>query len=403
MNSLFSRNTYLISLLLYVSWIIFTALSKFTGLLYGFSYYLVPSSIAVVLVSVFSTLMPGTRGSMGLYYYIAFASIPISYIVVGLLTGFGINTLISSLPQYLASIFYYVSSVTLIESSRKIILTHAPATPNNILLYSTSVVQGLAYLFLLENVDASISVVAKSLYWVAWGILGTITYISNGFKASLCLSLIQVSMYKLSPVLPLRMNVFLAYLPLLVSTILAGLLLFMDRAGAIANNKMRGIRRHEPAYPSLILLVVALLLVFSFLQGYRLLVISSGSMTPSLGIGDIVVIEPKSIKSISVGDIVAFSNGVNIVVHRVVNVTSDGSCLITRGDANNVDDPLWACINTILGRVVFRVPYIGYPFIMAVGAIGSVYTVLFLASCLLCLTFIIYIVKNMLRYTYLGE
>ena len=403
MNTLFSRNTYIISLLLYASWIIFMASSKLTGLLYGFSYYLVPSSIAVILVGVFSAWTPGARSDVSLYSYIAFASIPISYIVVGLLTGFGVNTLASSLPQYLASIFHYVSSVTLIESSRKIILTHTRAASNSILLYTASVTQGLAYMFLLENVDASISAVAKALFWVAWGILGTIAYINNGFKASLCLSLTQVSMYKLSPVLPLRINVFLTYLPLLFSTILAGLLLYMDHAGAVANNRMHGIHRHEPVYPSLILLAVALFFVFSFLQGYRLLVISSGSMTPSLGIGDIVVIEPRSIQSISVGDIVAFSNGVNIIVHRVVNETSDGGCLVTRGDANDVDDPLWACSNTILGRVVFRVPYIGYPFLIAVSAIGSVYTVLFLASCLLCLTFIIYIVKNMLRYTYLGE
>ncbi|MEM0034510.1 MAG: signal peptidase I [Desulfurococcus sp.] len=403
MNSLFSRNTYIISLLFYASWIIFMALSKLTGLLYGFSYYLIPSSIAVILVGVFSAWMPGARSDLSLCSYIAFASIPISYIVIGLLTGFGVNTLTSSLPQYLASIFYYASSVTLIESSRKIILTHTRVASNNTLLYATSVAQGLAYMFLLENIDASISAVTKALYWVTWGILGTIAYINNGFKASLGLSLTQVSMYKLSPVLPLRINVFLAYLPLLISTILIGLLLYMDHTGAVANNRIHGIHRREPTYPSLILLAVALLFVVSFLQGYRLLVISSGSMTPSLGIGDIIVIEPRSIQSISVGDIVAFSNGVNIIVHRVVNEASDGGCLVTRGDANDVNDPLWACSNTILGRVVFRVPYIGYPFLIAVSAIGSVYSVLFLASCLLCLTFIIYIVKNMLRYTYLGE
>lgn len=379
------------------------ALSKLTGLLYGFSYYLIPSSIAVILVGVFSAWMPGARSDLSLCSYIAFASIPISYIVIGLLTGFGVNTLTSSLPQYLASIFYYASSVTLIESSRKIILTHTRVASNNTLLYATSVAQGLAYMFLLENIDASISAVTKALYWVTWGILGTIAYINNGFKASLFLSLTQVSMYKLSPVLPLRINVFLAYLPLLISTILIGLLLYMDHTGAVANNRIHGIHRREPTYPSLILLAVALLFVVSFLQGYRLLVISSGSMTPSLGIGDIIVIEPRSIQSISVGDIVAFSNGVNIIVHRVVNEASDGDCLVTRGDANDVNDPLWACSNTILGRVVFRVPYIGYPFLIAVSAIGSVYSVLFLASCLLCLTFIIYIVKNMLRYTYLGE
>ncbi|MEL9908098.1 MAG: signal peptidase I [Desulfurococcus sp.] len=403
MNSLFSRNTYIISLLFYASWIIFMALSKLTGLLYGFSYYLIPSSIAVILVGVFSAWMPGARSDLSLCSYIAFASIPISYIVIGLLTGFGVNTLTSSLPQYLASIFYYASSVTLIESSRKIILTHTRVASNNTLLYATSVAQGLAYMFLLENIDASISAVTKALYWVTWGILGTIAYINNGFKASLGLSLTQVSMYKLSPVLPLRINVFLAYLPLLISTILIGLLLYMDHTGAVANNRIHGIHRREPTYPSLILLAVALLFVVSFLQGYRLLVISSGSMTPSLGIGDIIVIEPRSIQSISVGDIVAFSNGVNIIVHRVVNEASDGGCLVTRGDANDDNDPLWACSNTILGRVVFRVPYIGYPFLIAVSAIGSVYSVLFLASCLLCLTFIIYIVKNMLRYTYLGE
>ncbi|WP_394354089.1 hypothetical protein [Methanothrix sp.] len=71
-------------------------------------------------------------------------------------------------------------------------------------------------------------------------------------------------------------------------------------------------------------------------------------MHPTLFEADILEIEPPS--RIRVGDVILFVSEDNLVIHRVVGITSEG--ISTRGDNNNDDDPGIVAPEMIVGIVV---------------------------------------------------
>ncbi len=86
-----------------------------------------------------------------------------------------------------------------------------------------------------------------------------------------------------------------------------------------------------------------------------LAVVSSWSMEPVLHVGDIVIVSGSS--SYSVGDIVVYDNGRNLIVHRIVGV--QGSHYITKGDANSFPDNFRPSIKDVKGKVIVVIPYLG--------------------------------------------
>ena len=88
--------------------------------------------------------------------------------------------------------------------------------------------------------------------------------------------------------------------------------------------------------------------------GVGIAVVVSGSMEPALSVDDLILV--KESDHYTVGDVVVFSSGSSLVVHRIIEL--DGDTVITQGDANNTpDDPI--TLRDIKGKVVFTLPYVG--------------------------------------------
>ena len=121
------------------------------------------------------------------------------------------------------------------------------------------------------------------------------------------------------------------------------------------------------------ILIGFLVLVFLFLlfigygtginnRFYKLLVVTSGSMSPTFEAGDLIMIVKVDPKKVKAGDIVTFqTRDKEILTHRVVEIKSDGE-IVTKGDANKEVDSWidgWK-----LGKVettyVFKIPKLGY-------------------------------------------
>ena len=68
--------------------------------------------------------------------------------------------------------------------------------------------------------------------------------------------------------------------------------------------------------------------------GYGAAVVLSGSMEPTIMTDDLIFVEAQ--ESYEVGDIVVYQSGKMLIVHRIVAM--DEESVVTRGDANNVDD-----------------------------------------------------------------
>ena len=100
-----------------------------------------------------------------------------------------------------------------------------------------------------------------------------------------------------------------------------------------------------------------------------LFVVQSGSMEPAIKTGSVVFVKPQG--NYKVGDVITFKQNIDsdiknpslTVTHRIVAVNNinNQEIFTTRGDANNVEDMRQVPKATVLGRVLFGVPYLGYP------------------------------------------
>ncbi len=125
-------------------------------------------------------------------------------------------------------------------------------------------------------------------------------------------------------------------------------------------------------YVVLLLLVINLYSILSLALHTKvpLAVVTSTSMYPTLGIGDLVIIEGVKINEIKVGDIIIFKPRYYSypIIHRVVRIIeTNGKIIIkTKGDNNLSVDPWDVTEDLILGRVIeingvpLKVPFIGY-------------------------------------------
>lgn len=106
----------------------------------------------------------------------------------------------------------------------------------------------------------------------------------------------------------------------------------------------------------------------SAVAGYQMYIVEGGSMSPAFEAGSVVLVRPLEATALQVGDIITYRDpdperAEIIVTHRVITVKpTDPVSFITRGDANDANDPLPLPAANLIGRVEFNVPYLGFIF-----------------------------------------
>ena len=101
------------------------------------------------------------------------------------------------------------------------------------------------------------------------------------------------------------------------------------------------------------------------LFGVTPMVVLSGSMSGTaddhIEVGDLIFATKADTSALQVGDIVSFMDGQVVVTHRIVRIdtAADGQRqFITKGDANNAEDPPIAA-SAVIGRYMTRIPKLG--------------------------------------------
>lgn len=99
------------------------------------------------------------------------------------------------------------------------------------------------------------------------------------------------------------------------------------------------------------------------LFGYHPMVVTSGSMTPGIQVGDVVLIKDIPADQIVVGDIITFrqQDGEGMTTHRVLSLKEidGGKWIQTKGDANADPDPDLTSTDSVYGKVHRQIPAIG--------------------------------------------
>ena len=109
----------------------------------------------------------------------------------------------------------------------------------------------------------------------------------------------------------------------------------------------------------IIVVLLAIIVAYNFFQinilkkqysdffGYTFFEVSTGSMSPTIEINDVILV--KITQDVKKDDIITYIYNNEIITHRIIDETPEG--LITKGDANNADDrPIEK--SNVIGKVI---------------------------------------------------
>lgn len=135
----------------------------------------------------------------------------------------------------------------------------------------------------------------------------------------------------------------------------------------------------------LFLVVIAGILFVPRILGYESFAVVSGSMEPNISVGSIVFAKEESFDELKVGDVISFrlSDQAN-ATHRIVAIDQEKQQFTTKGDANNAEDKNPVEYKSVIGKVNFTIPLLGFisvyiktPLGIAVGC-GLVFIIILL-------------------------
>jgi len=110
-----------------------------------------------------------------------------------------------------------------------------------------------------------------------------------------------------------------------------------------------------------IIVIIAVLLAGARLVGYSPYIVLSGSMEPAYHVGSLIYVERFDPQDIKIGDAITFNLNENtIVTHRIYEIDTENSRIITKGDANDDPDASPVKYENVIGKAVFTIPLLGY-------------------------------------------
>lgn len=283
------------------------------------------------------------------------------YLLVGFFTGFSLKTF-SSTSSLAASLVIFIINITSVEVARAIAISMPNSIRTKILLgvivglfYSKTIIANKTYL--VGACSQPVNLVSD----VIFSLIITLLHIDGGFLSAFVFRFLISCFWRFSPILPDK-NVlgFAWYSFESLSLITVYFVLTMLYQPSVKKNYFMVdkslLKKSLNILAKLTYVGVFTVLFVIVFGGFTPMVINSGSMTPTLKIGDIVLVRHQN--EYDVGDIVAYNFMGQVIVHRIVDIKNEG--FITKGDANSNDDPFIISRDLIIGKVSLKIPIIGW-------------------------------------------
>jgi signal peptidase len=294
-------------------------------------------------------------------------------ILVGLFAGFGASPYSFTPVSLLLNILFVSSYLIGTEVSRAYLIKRGVHTKR----YTTLVLILTTLLFvLIQLTPYQLMMLPRFgtiplLEFIGYTLITSIainmlaSYLSymGGATASLAYTGTLLAFQWFSPILPHAHWTILALIGTIAPAI--GFTLIQSSLREPGTQKKRHHRRkkgNEQGWTAVAVFSV-IMVFFSFgYLGVQPTVVSSGSMSPTLEVGDIAIIQKVDTATIKTGDIIQFYKDNATILHRVVRIdTSEGKTLIvTKGDANKDPDAIPVPATDVLGKSVFTIPKLGW-------------------------------------------
>ena len=186
-----------------------------------------------------------------------------------------------------------------------------------------------------------------------------------GYKPIMLYALVMSLYHYIIPIVPNPSDYVLSIINLLLPLILLYRVfnfLKMDKDEELD----REYRKHHYGWLVVSCIIVVVLVYFtSGYFKYWAIAVASGSMSPTIEKGDVVIIKKveDNYSNINIGDVLAHKVQNVTIVHRVVNkIKVDGKYYFyTKGDSNSKEDNYAIDEDAVIGVVSIRLPLIGRP------------------------------------------
>lgn len=345
----------------------------------GFQGFYTTYAVQGILVAVSIPLVVGDRGlgTVGLGEAVSLSIVLISvYTVLGLVWGFGTRPT-TSLFSTLANLALLAVNVLSVEIARRLAMTSVKRGSTRLAL-AVGIAIGIflgetlpAQLDYIADIQSSPLLLVKDL---SYGLVVSLLHVYGGFATAAVFRLVSDGYWAVSPIVLDTSRI--GFLWNAISTMVYyGIALYvLDiaprlRGYAASVFRLKGYRKYLGTAAHALLYVVIALLLASLYTRTVPLVVASGSMSPHLEVGDIILVDTRRSSDISLGDVIAFKFGKTVVVHRVVKVLDKG--FRTKGDANPGPDPYIVSRDMVIGKVVASIPRVGLLALLIQGGVGA--------------------------------
>ncbi len=304
------------------------------------------------------------------YTLIACLVYVITYLVSGLFVTFGRNPYSRTLIGIITNLWIFGSALIAREYIRYRLINNVFEKDKKIIVILVTILFTLIDFRILKLIGTKISVYLvfalifeKLIPILARNILYSYLAINNNYTSSVIYEFLTNLYLWLSPILP---NTPWVMETIIDTTIPVILLLYIR----YTKNKLDKFKTREKLLNSdprnIVPLVIVIILAIWFAIGVfpiKPVAIASGSMVPALYIGDIAVIEKCAPNDVNVGDIIEYQMEGYTVIHRIVEKKQKRGefYFITKGDSNLQPDYNEVAENQLIGKVIFKVRYLGYP------------------------------------------
>ena len=299
-------------------------------------------------------------------------------VFAGLFTAFGISPYTHTPMAMTISVAYFSSALLGLELSRAYLIKSCPKRKvfigiASIALFYTFISIPLTRFITPKTAAETAKFIGSDLLpTLAQSLLATYLALLGGPTASIAYLGTLEAFEWLCPILPNPPWAIKALITSLIPVI--GFLTVNENVspfklmqlGIISRSEATGRTRRtkkSSSFSWITIAVIAVILVWGStgLLGFQPTVIASGSMRPTLDVGDMVIVLSTPAKTIKIGDIIQYQTAQEPTIHRVIDKYEAGGTtwFVTQGDANNApDDPVNE--RQVMGKVVLTIPKLGW-------------------------------------------
>ena len=304
------------------------------------------------------------------YSFIAVLAYIIIYLISGLFITFGKNPYSRMLIGIITNLWIFATVIIAKEYIRYRLISNVYEKDKIKIAVYISIVYVILEMGLRRIVTATITplfIIETSaqiiLPLIMKNLLYSYTAINSNYLPAMVYELGTNLYLWLSPILPNAPWIMTAIIDSVIPLILFLYIRYEKNKKDIFRTKEK-LMNSDPR--SIIPLTICIVLAIWFAIGIfpiKPIAIATGSMEPELHVGDVAVIKKCEANDVEEGDIIEYQMEGYTVIHRIKSKTQKNGhfTFITKGDNNNTEDSEPVSEEQLIGKVIFKVRFLGYP------------------------------------------